>query len=268
MLRQAYLERVTRNPRYSLRALARDLQVSHTYLSLVMHGHKPLSASRALQIGQVLGWDQRKVHALLEATERDAEAKRRGGGEDGGRGGARPRASRGRLRLELDRFRVMSDWYHLAILDLTTVKGFRADEAWVAKVLGLRRAEVEGAVRRLRRLGLLEVTDAGWRKTHTHLSVPARKPSAAIRKYHAQMIERIRLQLEESRPGDFETRDVTGSLMAIDARRIPEAKRRIARFRRRLIAYLTEGEANELYQLNVQLFRLTRKPLAAEEEPQ
>ena len=48
-----------------------------------------------------------------------------------------------------DVFSYMSDWYHLAILELTFVKGFKSEAKWMSRRLGISEAEVKPAVDRL-----------------------------------------------------------------------------------------------------------------------
>ena len=57
---------------------------------------------------------------------------------------------------------------------------------------------------------------------------------------------------------DYEARDISGAMFAVNSKRIPQAKKKIEKFRRQLLQFLSRGECDELYQLNVQLFSLTR----------
>lgn len=57
----------------------------------------------------------------------------------------------------------------------------------------------------------------------------------------------------------IEERDITSMTMAIDVRKIQEAKKRIREFRKDMAAFLEEGEATEVYSLNVQFIPITKK---------
>jgi len=254
LLHQEFISRVTRNPRYSLRAFARDLEVSHAFLSMVLHGKKRIASPRLLQFGQHLGWNTALTLRLIHDGEKNhLSGKLKAIPQSLSR---RKKMPRQRLVLELERFRVLSEWHHLAILDLLAVKGFRPDETWIGRVLGVSRRKVQIAVRRLERLGLLEKGKFGWRKTTAHLVVPGIKPYHPLRRLHRSLIEKADRYLAEVGAKDYQRYDCSGAILAIDCSRLPEAKRRIARFRRRLAAFLTEGEATGLYQLGVQLLPL------------
>lgn len=246
-----WAERRSRRPKYSLRAFARDLGVSHSLLSLIRRGHYRPSTRACANLGRALGedtvWGKLFLRNAVEWPGQNVEA---------------PRTRRVRAvdyrPLDLDRFRLIGEWHHLAILDLTGLKDFRSEAAWVAGRLGLTEEQVVDAVERLRRLGLLKVTKDGWTKSHRKISVPTPAMSeGALRAYHREMLQKAMAQLDRTDTPAFEARDITGSLIPVDPSRLPEAKRRIRRFRKTIIEYLSTGESTELYALNVQLFPLT-----------
>jgi len=55
-----------RNARYSLRAFARDLGVSHSTLSGVVSGRRPASARFVRRVATRLGLDEREASALVD----------------------------------------------------------------------------------------------------------------------------------------------------------------------------------------------------------
>jgi len=256
ILREALLVKIDRNPSYSLRAFARDMGVSHAYLSLVMSGKKNLSTGSAIRFAQRL--DEETSQRLLTSARENAWQTRASSQ-------ARPTKAAAhatnieRFQLELDRFRVLADWHHLAILDLTTLTCFRPEARWVARKLGLKTTQVRLAVKRLVRLNLLVIDERGWTKTHQHLAVPTERADAAVRYFHQGMIQKALEAFESPSDESYSARDITGTTMAINPARIPGAKERVRKFRRSLARYLMRGNCTELYQLNVQLFSLTRR---------
>jgi plasmid maintenance system antidote protein VapI len=61
-------EKKTRVHSYSLRALARDLNVSQPLLTKILRGERKLSPRLALKIGRKLGLDKDKLYELLLST--------------------------------------------------------------------------------------------------------------------------------------------------------------------------------------------------------
>ncbi len=262
VLRRIVSEKIKRNPRYSLRALSRNLKVSPSFVSALLNGKKKLPFQRAMEFTQILKLSEEDAKELFKAVTIDGakdEDSRQflvqsfGNTQDG--------QDSNFLVLEMDRFRVLSDWYHLAILDLTLVESFVSESQWVAHQLGISEFEVTSAVQRLERLGLLTIEGGRWRKSSAKITIPTTRSERAVREFHAQMIDKAKDALVNSDPSDFDFRDINGTTMSIDPRRIPEAKQKIQKFRRQLLEFLSTGEVSELYQLNVQLFRLTKTPL-------
>jgi len=68
ILRRIYEARQSRNPRYSMRALARDLAISQTMLVQVMSGKRGLSAEMAIKIANRLQLPETEAIALLDAV--------------------------------------------------------------------------------------------------------------------------------------------------------------------------------------------------------
>ena len=54
--------------------------------------------------------------------------------------------------MSIDKFSVISEWYHYAILELTYVSGFKADYKWIARKLSITVEEAKVAIERLIRL--------------------------------------------------------------------------------------------------------------------
>jgi uncharacterized protein (TIGR02147 family) len=257
---EIFQQRKRKNPLYSTHAFARDLGVSQGYVSLVLNGRRRLSLKRALQFAVLLRLEQPQARALVEGAIADGPAD----------AATREKLSQflERLddksgvpsyeRLEVDRFRVISEWYHLAILDLTTVPAFQPDADWIARRLGISTAEARDGIDRLLRLELLKRNGAQLVKTKLRIEFPAERPDAAIRLFHQQMMEKALAELDQRNEERFARREISGMTMAINSSRLPEARRRIQRFQKELATFLCKGGGDALYQLNVQFFPLER----------
>lgn len=253
ILRKVLVERIQRNPAYSLRAFARDLGVSHTYLSLVINGRKRLSAKRAYLFAQSLALPSDAFMGFFHDAMNEAKAQKK----------AKKDLVRESVQLEVDRFRTVSQWYHVAILDLTNVKGFKSDPQWIAEKLGISATECKSAIERLERLGLLKKINGKMKKTDAVLVIPTSYSTSAVKSFHEQMIHRALGALSAD---SFDSRDITGTTMAIDPALLPLAKKKIQKFRREMLRLLSVGDKASLYQLNVQLFSLTREDLSNQGE--
>lgn len=117
------MRRQKRNPSYSQRALARDLNILPSRLSEMMSGKVGISFSNANKIADNLALPEDEKAMFLDLVQSEF-----------GRSAAIRQASSERLRDRLqeayafkqEEFNVISDWYHAAILELVDLKDFEA----------------------------------------------------------------------------------------------------------------------------------------------
>jgi uncharacterized protein (TIGR02147 family) len=262
ILRDILARKMSRNASFSLRAFARDLGVSHTYLSLVLNGKKSLSLKKVIQFSQLLQLDEREASLFMKAGTREARGRaaqkaRTSSLRPGKQARKQIEEEEKYFEFEVDRFRLLCDWYHVPILELTYTKDFQSDPIWIARRLSISPEQARNAIDRLKRLGLLEECGGKLSKTQAKLSIAPKGFEKAVRDYHQQMLTKASEILESGDPEDFEARDITASCMAIDPAKLPEARKKIDAFRRSMLRYLANGESSEVYHLNVQLFPVT-----------
>ena len=65
-------ERIARNPRYTLRAFARDLHLSPQVLSMVLNRHRGISNETAARVGERLGLSVREIAYLMDLVSLDS----------------------------------------------------------------------------------------------------------------------------------------------------------------------------------------------------
>ncbi len=253
-LRDTFDRRRTNNKSYSLRAYARDLDLSPPQLSCVLRGKKGLSFASAKRVATNLGLcktDQERFQLLVEKEDARSADKRTTALHQ-----IRKGADTGKfLELKLDTYRLVSDWYHYSILELTAIPRVSITPVSVAHMLGLTTVVAKDAIARLSRLGLLKKDGKRWIKTETHLTTTDGVPSEAIRETSRQLLQKAIYALEQQ---PLDERDFSTVTFAINPEKLPDAKRIIAAFRRQMIGLLETPPQSELYCLAVQLFRLTQ----------
>ncbi len=234
LLASDFAQRKRLNPNFSLRAYAKWLGLSPAQVSQMISGRRPITSATFGKIASKLGLSPLEKNLWLEQRE--------------------PTAERQRVHLGEDNFRLISDWHHLAILGLTKVKGAKGDARWVARRLGLPVAEVNEAMSRMVRMGILEVAPA-LRQLSPPFEATSSIPSEAIRSYHRQS---LRLALEKLDLLPNHRREFQSVTLAL---REPQLKT----FRRLIDRFLNEaseladagGEGEQVFHLNVQLFPVT-----------
>ncbi len=256
ILRSELVERIKKNPRYSVRAMARDLDISPAFLSQVFNGRRKLSETKGVQISKCFDWSKQQKDIFLKLVRLASlkeESLRTPLLDDLLSDKSYPKVSHC-FSLSLKKFKVVSDWYHFAILELTEIEGFQSTPQWISQKLGIGRIEAELAITRLLELGLL-TQDKGGLKKVKDCSI-GDVPSEAIRKFHGQHLVKAQRALREQ---PFNDRHLSGTTLAINSKKLPQAIKKIDRFRLEIMKILETGKRDSVYQLAIQLFRLSEE---------
>lgn len=249
-LRNIFLDRKSRNTSYSTRAFARDLAISQSLLSLIMNGKRSLTVKQATKMSLLLELPKNIAEkfiysSVIELPENSISLKHLKDSKH--------------KDFEIERFKTLGSWYHVAILDLTTTKDFKENSVWISRRLGISPIEVTDALSRLISLGLLERIENQLIKTNNRIYFATKRSEPAVRKFHKQMISKAIDQLELTDDVSFQARQISSMTMAIPKQLWPEAQSRIQKFQQELAAFLGQGECDEVYQMNIQMFPLTQK---------
>ena len=256
ILKSGYETRLAKNPRYSLRAYARDIKLTPQMLSSVLAGKKDLSLDSAAVVAGRLGLDPEKSHDFLDAVILAGCKGKAARQIMLQRFSERNEKTAGFRPLTLELFKAIADWYHLALLELVSCEGFKSDPRWIATRLGISVYEVREAIVRLQSLELLEEVKGELKRTDFLVSALSEIPAASLREHARQILGKGLKALEEQ---EQEERDISSITMAIDPTLLPEAKKMILQFRRKLCKFLESGRKKEVYVFTPALFRLTQK---------
>ena len=262
ILKSKFEQRCAANPRYSLRAFARDLEIAPSRLSEIFHGKQGLSEKYSAKVAKNLGLSESEQEYFINlvASIHSQSPKRRQSAETVVKRYEQIQQEFSALRD--DAFRLISDWYHYALLELTLVRGFKSDTRWIAKRLGISPIETENAIDRLLRLDLLRVDKGRFIATGASLTTTKDIPSEAIRNFNRQLLSKASQSLETQSVNE---RDVSSLTFVVDTDDIPIFKESIKTFRRRFHREATARakknakKNNEVYALGIQFFRLTNK---------
>ncbi len=248
-LQDFLVSRTKRNPAYSLRSFARQLGVEPSYLSKILRGHRSITVRFIHQVSPSLGLNRDEISFFVDQLKARTEARKNPDL-------AQPAAF---SELSMDTFKMIADWYHYAILELTETRNFVSCYKWISRRLKVTEEEVSQAIERLIRLGFLDrradaqlVNVSGRNTTLGHPST-----SLALKSLQKQILSQAIGALEEL---GLEVRDQSSLTIAIDPTLLPEVKKRIMKFRRELCSFLDEQshEKSEVYQLSLSFFPATQ----------
>lgn len=254
ILKTELAKRLEKNPLYSMRAFAKSLSVNPGTLSSILNNKRFLSFKMGEQILENLNLDPVERKEFLRSIISE-QKKRTLNKTDPNESYFNDTPTAELMDIEI--FKIIGDWYHCAILELTYLSDFKAEPNWIAKKLGIGYLEAKLALERLISLGLLVKENGNYVKSNkqletsdTHLTTPA------LRKLQGQFLEKA-IEALENEP--IESRYTGGMTMAIDPKKINVAKKLINEFIDRLSEVLETGEELEVYQFSASLFSLEKK---------
>jgi len=162
----------------------------------------------------------------------------------------------GYTEIAVETAEAIASWEHFAILALLELKDFKGQDRQISERLNIPFGIIGECLGRLEKLGLIVKEPMGWKLTGKNMTTSSQTPNGALREGHRQTI----LKAMESLDSDpLELRDMSGITMAVSKNRLPEAKKMIQDFRRRLSAFMEEGSRDAVYRLNIQLFPFTKE---------
>lgn len=236
-------KRKKRNNNFSLRSFARYLGFSPAQLSQMMSGKRPITLNMAKKIIEKLDYSPHEKQQFLQVLIKDKKIE------------AYPEPPL-KKQLEEDQFRIISDWYHLAILSLAKLKETKSDPQWIARKLGISVLNAHQALLRLVRLGLLKLSPK-LTQVGEPFEVVTKIPSEAIRKYHKQ---NLYLAIEKIEEIPMNQREFQSISIVVHPNRLPHFKKLIDEFLNQAMAMApTQPQhGSEVYHINVQMFPVTK----------
>lgn len=249
-----YELRRARRPSYSMRAFARDLNLSPSSLNDFMKSRVGMSVGRIEKIAQSLNWsDSRKEHfcdLILSKYDKDAGVRKAS-------------AMRVRARLKgdaqsqsLDTFKSISEWYHLVILEVCEIRDF-VTPAGISKDLQIPVITATKAVKRLIKLGLLQETDRGLKPADSTNYYNSETPFEAIRSFHSQVLGLAQKSLEVQAQQDRESQSLVFSMDEKEASAMhAEIRKAVMNIVGR---YADNSTKNSIQMLSLQVFPILQK---------
>lgn len=253
LFKDEFFRRKENNRLYSLRAFAQHLEISPAYVSLVFRGKRHLSPSTAAQVAKKLKWSREKQKYFVHLLEFENSKSEQGKEMALDNLQKLESAQLPVHSIDADTFAAISIWYHNSIIALLTSAQKKLTTIAIAKTFSLNIFECESALRRLQRLGLVEMTGRYWSALHDYIRVNS-YPSQAIRLYHKNLLAKAATAIDEQ---NFEQRDFSNMTLSVDPSQIPLAKTKIAQFHNEMAKLFESKTTTKVYQLSVQLFELS-----------
>jgi uncharacterized protein (TIGR02147 family) len=241
---------------FGIRHLARRAQIpSPSLLSLILSGRRSLTEKAAVKIAEALQLKgRRRSYFILlgQLTTVKSEQEKKLIHDRL----MRIRSAVDSTLLEVKQYRFLADWYYAVIYVMIGQDHFQNDPDWISQKLknAIEPTVVQQVLKDLENLGLIRLEGDRWLQAHAAISTSDELKNSALFLYHSQMLQKAKeaLQLD---PG---SREFNGVTVSIPQSQLPEVKRRLRDFRKKLNEYLSQfTEPAEVYQINLHLFPLT-----------
>ncbi|OFZ17546.1 MAG: hypothetical protein A2X86_03540 [Bdellovibrionales bacterium GWA2_49_15] len=253
VLEQELARRQQLNPRFSLRSFARYLEIDSSTLSAILNGRRALPLSRAHAFACKMGLSGETLikfrqsceveHTRLAAIEEEA-------GE---------RYTSLRLDDDIDS-RILIHWEYFAIFAFLGVceSDGGAAVAKISQRLFLDEEITRSCLEDLCQKRLVEkLPDGRYRKScgpiHTR---GIKEKDEVFREAH-----RSNLTLLIDRFDSFKAEEsmMVSSTIAFDVRKLPQVRKLITEFQKKLSSFMREGQGNQVYQFMAYLFPISKR---------
>jgi uncharacterized protein (TIGR02147 family) len=160
---------------------------------------------------------------------------------------------------EIDEFLAISHWVHMTILAMTELKGFRGTASEIHARLGKRVSihEVRTALERLKALDLIAEKNGKLKCTYARVTTRDDVANRGAREYFKQVAALVPDALEKQ---SVEEREFQGMALSVPRSKIQLAKEMIRKFRTQFSEAMSHEPGDDVYQMNIQFFRLTESP--------
>jgi uncharacterized protein (TIGR02147 family) len=248
------------NPLVSLRSVAGRVEVSPSYLSKIMRGERELPNKLISPLAKALQLDHHEISELQRLILKNFESS-----ELSGKTGIRTLEKSSEFALtdyqDLGKteFWMLEEWYHLPLLNLITTEGFNPSPEWMAGRLGITPVKAQQSLGRMIKEGYVGLAaDGSVTRTRLKVRFPTARSHAAIREFHQNMIRKAdKILAQPATDKEFAERLISGVTFAGDPAQIPAAKLIMEEAMYRAAEVLAGGNCTEVFQLNLQMFKLT-----------
>lgn len=254
-----WLQHLKSEHRLSTRQVAKSSGVSESYLSMVLNGSRRLSADQLAKLVPALKLERSEASYLewlitvvdADSPEEQLEALKKI---------QRFRRYRNLNPLEIETYRYLQHWYHIAIRELAQIPGFQLDAKWIQQALRYKVSlpEIKSAVEFLVEHGFLIVDQEGkFIKPDKLIQCKTGVLKPALTKFHTEMLTLAATSISEI---PSEERNISAYTCAIPAENVDAAKRILNEAREKIIALSQQcSGSNTVYHFGFLAFPLTNK---------
>jgi uncharacterized protein (TIGR02147 family) len=245
-------------PAFSLRFFAEKAGLSsHAHLKLTIDGKRNITKNTVVKLIHGLGLDGQRAayfESLVFFNQAQTDADKQVYYAQLLKASPRSKLH----KMDAAQFRIFREWHHSAILEMVALKDFRPIPDWISKRLGglITPVQVTESLKLLVELGLLVKTANGYRQRDPLITTDDEVQDLMVKMYHLQMLK-LSADMLSALPGP--QRDVSALTFSIKREDFPNLKKHLQLMRKELLDFSAKaGEGEDVVQINIQLYPLTR----------
>lgn len=263
ILKTHFLKKKESSRAFSLRKMAKQLEISPTHLSQIINGRRNLPVPLLHPMCVLLDIDHEKEEVL------NAEILKIQGWHqppsNALKNYEKSFVSHGENQWPTpnpDDFELFEDYRVLAILEATQLKDYDGSVTFLADRLQIKSDFVLKTLSTLKAKNfIVEKTPGVLIKTNALMEIQSRRNKKSIAAFHCSILDKAKEVLQEKvSDEDFQARNVSGFTFTCAKSHIPLLRAQVSEFLKSLAMETKDLPAEELYQLSVQLFPLTHTP--------
>ena len=245
-------------PAFSLRFFAEKAGLSsHAHLKLTIDGKRNITKNTVVKLIHGLGLESQRAayfESLVFFNQAQTDADKQVYYAQLLKASPRSKLH----KMDKAQFRIFREWHHSAILEMVALKDFRPIPDWISKRLGglVTPAQVTESLKLLVEVGLLVKTANGYRQRDPLITTDDEVQDLMVKMYHLQMLK-LSASMLSALPAP--QRDVSALTFSIKREDFPNLKKHLQLMRKELLDFSAKaGEAEDVVQVNIQLYPLTR----------
>jgi uncharacterized protein (TIGR02147 family) len=256
-LHQVLKERNSKNPNYSLRAFARDIDLSPARLSEVLRGKGDLGVSKLQSISERLCSEtseqeffknlvvakvsrntenQKKALAYLKLHKEIHEAQ----------------------KIAIDDFELMSEWYYLGIWNYILLGKNLSEDEIISEFPDVDESKIKACLNTLNRLDLIDLKNNKYQTNANEIHAIYDFSSFAVRKYHQSMLRKAEQCLLHQ---NIDERYFYSKITSLNPEQYSKLTNLVSNFIESVPQKLQvrpSDENNSVHAVNFQIFRLNK----------
>lgn len=237
------------NHSYSLRAFAKSLKVSPGELSEAIRGIRPITINFVNKLEKIFNFNEDEKEHLKSLVLIDQGKLSR---EDY----FLEKKSLSKLTISQSTFKLISKWYHFAILNLFDCYGFVWCDKYISKRLGIKKSKAKEAMQNLIRIGLVVKRGKKYQTVDKNIFAGDQGFGLAVRTYHQEMLLKA---IESIEKDSVEERYSSGIGVPIKKEDLKKLEKEIIKFENRILKKYSSTNADEVYQLQNTFFPITKQ---------